>query len=85
MTRIEPLFQLTARQLRRRDIAATLATLAMVASLSYLWHTASVQADEQPDAIMERIMLAACRLPDTEGAYTWFRRIDGRFECGRYR
>lgn len=85
MTLIEPLKTMSVRQLRRRDAVAALATLAMLASLSYLWHTATAQAVDTQGAVNELVMLAACRLPDVDGAYTWFRRIDGKFECGRYR
>ena len=36
------------------------------------------------DEGIDAVAIASCRLPDTEGSYTWFHMRDGKMECGRY-
>ena len=84
MTPITPTITCDRSALLKRDLCTALTTLAMVFSWAFAAHNLTA-AEDAPDNKMERVMLAACKLPDADGAYTWFRRVNGRFECGRYR
>lgn len=85
MTPITPTATYDKRALLLRDIRTALATAAMLFSWAFAAHNLSVAEQDSADSRMSRVMLAACRLPDADGAYTWFRRIGEKFECGRYR
>lgn len=91
MTRLDQPIVTTQRALDRarriRDLCTALSTAAMLFSWAVAGHHYAV-ANEQPisvDREMERIMLAACRLPDVNGAITVFTMRDSKLECGRYK
>ena len=77
---------LTRRDLHLRDARTAAATLAAVAAWAYAAATLAVpDAVPHVDPRIERILRAACKLPDVEGAFTFYWRRNGTIECGRYR
>lgn len=82
MTPIPKIIQTTGRDQFRRDcgtVGATLLLLSAVLAAVY-----GLRTESAPDYEMERIMRAACRLPDINGAVTIFTMRDNKLECGRY-
>ena len=88
MTRIDPPSVTTTRAQAKRDLRTAAATAAMLFSWAFAAHNLSV-ADAgitvRVDSEMERVMLAACRLPEVNGAVTIFTMRGNRLECGRYK
>lgn len=78
---------LTRSALHWRDARTAAATLAAVAAWAYAVGTLAV-ADPEPvkpyvDPRIERILRAGCKLPDVEGAFTAYARINGAITCWR--
>lgn len=77
---------LAGSDLHLRDARTAAATLIAVAAWAYAAATLAVP-EPQPyvDPRIERILRAGCKLPDVEGAFTFYWRRNGTIECGRYR
>ena len=79
----------TQRQIRWREARACIATLAAVGA--WTWAIAGAIPPEAPpikphvDPQIERILRAACTLPDVNGAITVFAKLDGKMTCWRMR
>jgi len=81
MTKIhKPVVTNTPRILRHTMLVAALGFAAgLAAAVGAMQHV--------PDAVAanEQAIVAACKLPDTNGAVTIFTMRDNKLECGRYR
>jgi hypothetical protein len=82
MTPILTIINTTDRDQFRRDCGTVGATLLLLAALSAIGYV--LRTEPAPDYEIERIMRAACRLPDINGAVTIFTMRDNKLECGRY-
>ena len=75
---------ITERQQRQRDAKLVLASIAACLSVAYAAHTiAGPQPLPQPDPRIERLLQAACRLPQHEGEATTYAVADGKLFCWR--
>ena len=81
MTKIEPLSIAPYSTTLRRTAAAALlgAVCGFSAAISVMQYVPVAMAGN------ESAMMAACRLPDVNGAITVFTMRDGLIECGRYK
>lgn len=81
MTPIHPITLLTTRAALKR----TLYTAAFGVAIGFSAAVASLQYVQPVLADSTRILRAACKLPDIDGAVTIFTMRDSKLECGRYR
>ena len=80
---------ITGAELWARDVQMMIATMLAIGIWVYVASSmaAPIAAPAKPyvDPDLERILRAACTLPDVNGALTVFAKLDGKMTCWRMR
>lgn len=82
--KLDPFAIFYESELKRRDLKRSAVTAILCAAVALAWHFLPPGQVDPAEAILERTLLASCRLPDVEGSATLFLRFNDKSFCWRF-